>query len=413
MTAPPVSNFANIAAAPDARSARPRGMAVMMVVIAVAVCSVMGYAMLWGASLNVQQMDNAVLAAQADSLAESGINLATYYLRYPSNAPSDFLTSSDTYSVTGLSLDASVNGTIDLTVTRDIPGGWDYTITSTGISKDSDIRIAQTLKSTIHCDTIFSPAYTFSSTADVSLTGLTVKTAAGAAGAVQTNGVCQLAAGVVTGDVAAASVVGTFFGSAAPAPYQVASPTWAQINFAGPTYTHEGVVYNADVITSPLTLPLPVPSADNPLHIYYCNGDLSVILSGNATLTDATLVVNGNLILGATGDVASWRLTVNPASGAPALVVNGAIDFPCAMKKLSVNGLVWARDGVQGIMTGGLNSGCNFTLRGAFLASSWPSPRTFGGTMSMLYGASFVDVPEFSTVSNQVPIKMIMRSFTP
>jgi hypothetical protein len=392
---------------------RASGVAVMMVIVAVALCSVMGYAMLWGASLNVQQLDNAVLAAQADSLAESGINLASYYLRYPQNAPSGFLTSSDTYSATGLSLGAGVNGTINLAVARDIPGGWDFTITSTGISKDGDIRIAQTLKSTVHCETIFSPVYTFSSAGNVSLAGLTVKNTSATPDAVQTNGSFASVANVVTGDVAAASVIGAYAGTVTPAPYQTASPTWAQINFAGPTYTHNGVTYNADAITSPLSLPLPAPSATNPLHIYFCNGDLSVILAANTTLTDTTLVVNGRLIMGASGDSASWRLTTTPLSGAPALVVNGPIEFPCVMKKLTANGVVWARDGVQGIMTGGLNLGCNVTLRGAFLTSNWPDPRTFGGSMSMLYDASYVDVPEFSAVSNQVPTAIYMRSFSP
>ncbi len=123
------------------RHLRPRrGMAVMMVIIMVGLCSVLGYAMLWGATTNAQVADNAVLAAKADGLAESGVNLIVYYLRYPQNAPATFLTNSDAYSASNVSLGSGVDGYVNVRVVRDVPGGWDYTVTSTGVAQEGPLR---------------------------------------------------------------------------------------------------------------------------------------------------------------------------------------------------------------------------------------------------------------------------------
>jgi hypothetical protein len=60
-----------------------RGGALVMVMIAVGLASVMAVALLSSASLQAQASNNAVRAAQAENLAESGVNLAMFYLQHP------------------------------------------------------------------------------------------------------------------------------------------------------------------------------------------------------------------------------------------------------------------------------------------------------------------------------------------
>ena len=60
---------------------RRQGMALVMVITVVAVAAVMGYAMLANNTLQSRVGSNAKLGAQADSLAESGIQIAMYKLQ--------------------------------------------------------------------------------------------------------------------------------------------------------------------------------------------------------------------------------------------------------------------------------------------------------------------------------------------
>ena len=64
-----------------------RGMALVIVTIVVGVAALMGYALLGSAALESQVSSNSTTLAQAECLAESGINLAMLYLQSPSKAP--------------------------------------------------------------------------------------------------------------------------------------------------------------------------------------------------------------------------------------------------------------------------------------------------------------------------------------
>jgi hypothetical protein len=66
-----------------------RGIAYLLVMIAVAAAAVMGWAMLSVSSLRAQVDVNALDGVEADGLAESGANLAIYYLRFPDRSPID------------------------------------------------------------------------------------------------------------------------------------------------------------------------------------------------------------------------------------------------------------------------------------------------------------------------------------
>jgi Tfp pilus assembly protein PilX len=57
---------------------RQRGIALMMVVFAIAIATVLGMAILASSSMQTQVKGNILAAAQADCLAESGVNLGIY-----------------------------------------------------------------------------------------------------------------------------------------------------------------------------------------------------------------------------------------------------------------------------------------------------------------------------------------------
>src|SRR5688500_14628068 len=65
---------------PRFRAAPRRGAAMLLVLSVLAVAAVLGYAMLSIASIQRQLESNARRGPEAEGLAESGVNLAIYYL---------------------------------------------------------------------------------------------------------------------------------------------------------------------------------------------------------------------------------------------------------------------------------------------------------------------------------------------
>ncbi len=399
----------------------------MMVIIMIGLCSVLGYAMLWGASTNAQIADNAVLAAKADALAESGVNLAIYYLRYPANAPAAFLTSSDSYVATNVSLGTGIDGYVNLQVDRITPQGWEFQVKSTGVAQDGPLRVAQTLTSNVKCQTKFDPRYVLSSQSDIALStpGSVVIT-----GKVQTKGQLDVASGVMISDYVytyelTGSSVLALVGSA---PYQTVAPSWSQIKDygqfgAGPTYTytHNGdPTCQAAVITGPIitAASLPALGTNNPLRIYICNGDLTVFPSGTGNISmTGSLIVRGDLLLGnaVTLNAASRTLTVNNpmagANGAPGLIVQGAIRYLSSQKRIITYGVNWVGTGIHGDAAN--NAGCSFRSDGAFLTPLWSAAKTFIGSLYFNPNTAKAAVADFASVSNQVPTGVIVQSFTP
>ena len=103
----------------------------MMVIAVVAVASMLGYVMLAGATLQSRASSNQNKRASADYLAESGLNIAMYYLQKPENAPS--LNASGYWA--GMSgsymLPNGMSSTLEVAVTRDASDQWTYEVVST------------------------------------------------------------------------------------------------------------------------------------------------------------------------------------------------------------------------------------------------------------------------------------------
>src|SRR5688572_3733106 len=113
------------------RASRRRAFALVQVLVVVGIAAVMGLAMLSSSALQVQQGLNARLAAEADTLAESGVNLAMYYLQYPARAPQ--LKAGYWPGGSDLKLGSPAHaGGADVSVARDMSDPEIYYVTSTG-----------------------------------------------------------------------------------------------------------------------------------------------------------------------------------------------------------------------------------------------------------------------------------------
>ena len=101
----------------------------MIVLIVVGVAAVLAFALVGSQGTLLQASDNGVKAMQADALAESGLQLATYYLKNPSAAP---ILNADGYypGQTGVSLGSGQQGTVDITVTQASSGTFDISCTA-------------------------------------------------------------------------------------------------------------------------------------------------------------------------------------------------------------------------------------------------------------------------------------------
>ena len=87
-----------------------QGVAMVMVLMVMAAAAVMGYALLASATLQGQVANAGIQQVSSNQIAESGVNVAMYYLQYPNNAPS--LTNGYWNGQTGISFGSSVSRSV-------------------------------------------------------------------------------------------------------------------------------------------------------------------------------------------------------------------------------------------------------------------------------------------------------------
>src|SRR5687768_10868605 len=120
---------------------QPRGFALLLVVATLALMSGLSYAMLAAATLQNRTGGNQSRLMTADYLAESGLNLAMYYLQYPDRAPGydTNFAGLGYWGGTGgnLAISSSIDGTVNVTVTRDATDSWTYEVVSVASANGS------------------------------------------------------------------------------------------------------------------------------------------------------------------------------------------------------------------------------------------------------------------------------------
>ncbi len=312
-------------------------MALLLVIPAVALATVLAYAVLTNTGMQEQISANAAHIAQADCLAESGVNYALYNLQNPSNAPSH----AGNYwpGTTGAISLGGIPGTVTVTVLS--LGNSQYSISSAATVPGSNSgSISRVLNVAVQATATFGiPNQAAGVNGNLVPNGAKVTVT----GDLRTTGSVTLPAGSsVSGNVYATALTlsggtdGAFVQE--PSTGTTAAPS-AVTDYR--VYTLNGVSYSATQLTSdPVAGRVLGPTVSNPAGIYYAQ-NRNMNLNG-VTINGTLIVKNGNLSV-ATGTAN----VITPAANFPGLVVDKQLTVPGSNKLLTVNGLAWIGTGNQ------------------------------------------------------------------
>src|SRR5688572_17257892 len=135
-----------------------RGIALMMVVAVVALASTLGYVMLVSASLQSRASTNQTKLVSAEYLAESGLNIAMYYLEHPNRAPAVNAEGYWAGMNTSYGLPNGSVGTLSVSVTRDATDPWTYEVVSAasvGSTSDASRNVTRTTSARLYVQNEF------------------------------------------------------------------------------------------------------------------------------------------------------------------------------------------------------------------------------------------------------------------
>lgn len=357
-----------------------RGVAMMIVMVVVGLCTVLSFALVSSQSVLVQASGNGARAAQADALAESGLALATYYLQNPADAP---VLNSDGYypGETGVSLGSTVNGTVDITVTKSADGSFDISCRG---SSGSDTTISRNVSARA------AVSYAYVPTEATTVNGaLNLYSSMKITGSVRANGAVNASSGsIVNGTLYAPSIMGSLNGVTSTV---ITTSNGASSNPTPTTlknyhtYTYGGKTYNAVLVQPTGVSGTLGATAANPLGVYYAASDLTV--TSPLTVNGTLYIPNGKL------NVKS-NVTVNAPSGMPALIVKNDITFTGSSRNLNATGLSW----VGGKITKtGITSNNNVTFTGALLFGGANAvDGSLSATVNIIYNKAKATVSGFT-----------------
>jgi Tfp pilus assembly protein PilX len=390
---------------------RHRGIALLLVVMIMAIASIMAYALLNNAATQEQVAANQANAAEADALAESGVETAMYYLQNPKNAPARvaatatipaYWSGATNLSFTGMSGAASV------TVAPSGATGLLWTITSTGTASGHGGSLSKTITATAQVNATYAvqqglatnAAITIGNNQTITNTDMT-KSAVSTTGAVTLSG-----SGQIKGNIATSSYHNTggswtpVTAVLQPAPPTNPVPTFTQVAAYGGSYIIGGITYSPQTYNNLLGFIL--NALLNPLGIYLQSaGNMSV--SGTKTSNGPVYVPAGNLVVAAAGN-----LTIGPVtSGYPAVVTSGALQMGNGAT-VTINGLAYFAGGI----TGG-NATSNVVVNGALLMDTG-SFSSYNGKVSVTYNSTQFSVPNFASAAPLLtPQSVKLTSWSP
>ena len=349
----------------------------LLVLSVVALVAVMGLAMLGEASVQSQTGRNTQAAAAAEALAESGADLACYYLMNPQQAPS--LSDGYWHGGNGITI-GGVNGSVDVGVLS--IGNKDYSITATG---RSGLSGASTPTRTVSITVRVERGLEVKVGAAFSTAVLTAPASLMVDGDVQVNGALTNL-GTINGTAYATSATnsGTLLGGWLPlsSDNQMQVPTAANLrNYQ--TYTYGTSSYTATDLGASIAAGTVLgPTPTNPAGIYRHSGALSI--GSNVTINGTLLVSGGPL------NVTGSNSVITPMHGYPGAVVTGDVYLRGpGTRNLTVNGMSWVGGGLK---SSGVLTSSYLTFHGALLMGG-------GGTVDALFGGKVNVYPDAESVS--------------
>ncbi len=331
-------------------SPRQRGIAMLLVLVVVAAVSVMAYGLLASASTGTQIASATALRLQRQYLAESGLNLAYYYLQHPEASPV-----SRVYGDWG---NVHYPGEENITL-GDMPGTLSISVTNTA-NGVFEIESVATLEGDTHrasASVKLDKRRTFGQAANF-LSDVTLGNRVTITGGVTTLGSLTLDASAVTGLLSATngpSLGGTEVPDDAVSEYPVS------MNYYLPYYFKDGKRYTAKRLTNGfvfLTL-LDLDVVNNPYNVWYADTNVQFFLVNS--LSGSLITRNGKNV------TVQWNLTITPHVGLPALVVDGDLTISGPNRTLNLNGLTYVRNQITG---SGNTSTSRININGVFVSGN-------------------------------------------
>lgn len=377
------------------RQRRPhrRGMALLMVVSIIAVASLLGFAMLSSSALQAQMSSTLPQVAQADYLADSGIQYAIHQLQQ--TAASDEVYTGGTHS-----FDDPSRRRFIVTVTRRPGSTTLFDIVSRGEVLDSSGQViaARTATATVRAwaelkydhSAVMGGHATLNSDGYVRIDSLTAN------GKVTLN-----ASNVVTGVLAAPD----YSGPAASAPnFQKITQFTQRVPRAADIRKFDQVPYLWSDGQYYWAQPVPAiwgqlydcklkPTPSNPAGVYYHVGALTLL--GDVEIDGTLYVRNGNLRI--SGDGNRIDGTQSHSKGFPALVVEGDVQAASlrTVDRLRVDGVTWVNGSIGSKTL--LGAAARFEFNGAVIVPSGGiymfKIGTLRGEVHIRYDKGNIDVP--------------------
>ena len=385
-------------------------MALFLVLAVIALAAVLGYAMLTSATLQNRASANQARLASADYLAESGLNIAMYYLQYPDRAPGYPSFGGVGYwsGTSGdLTLTSADNGTCNVTVTRDTLDPSTYEIVSIGKSgRLGETRITRTTGARVYVRTQYlikhAGAFNANTTLFNNLTfqgdvwsakNFGIKTGTSVTGTAYTSS-----------PITSAGFISPTGGWGVPVNTSNPAPTSADLNLYK-TYWYNDIQYNCQTVPfNPIGNATLGTSATNPAGIWYIKP------SGLLNISIGTLTVNGTMVVEGDLKVFGPLMTINitPQPGFPALVVTGNLEISQPQNKLTANGVVYVGGQVKSSGTIPLLpiNNSTFNVTGALLTgNTTTSPFISGYSVPTVikYDATKAKAPDLALATQRSP----------
>jgi len=358
------------------------GLALVLVISVLAFAAIIGYAMLSTASMQAQTTLNSNLALTADALADSGVDLACYYLQNPGKAPKA-VPLGGFYDGGTITFGSKMPGSVDLAISQLGTDG-DYKIVSVG--RAANRNIAHTVTATVHVTS----GYQVRSIVGFSQNG-TLPLSSTVNGDVQANGILTNL-GALNGNVLSPSGIlgsGSVLGGliAINPNNNTPIPNLTTLRSFS-TYSYNGNTYSAALISGLPTGTTLGPTGSNPAGIYRYSGALT--MNHNVTINGTLIVENGDLNISGGGN------TITPVDGFPALIaksnvwVRGTILPSSSPRDLTINGMAWLGGNLK---YSGLVSNAFFKVNGALQFGN-------GGSVDVLFLPPLVVNPNPNKVAN-------------
>lgn len=393
----------------------------MMVVAVVGIAAVLGYVMLSTATMQNRAGGNQVRLVSADYLAESGLNVAMYYLQYPAKAPS---LNGDGYwpgTTANYTLPNGLPATLAVAVTKVTGHDWTYELTSAAtVGAYTETRITRTAGARVYVrnEYVVKQAATFNH--NTTLYGpITV------VGDVYSSKSLALRIGVSAPTVSGigyckTATTGIGWGTPAGGWKAITSnaatvPATGEVNLYK-SYTFDDAPYTAEPLAAgPLTGSAGVPTLakslqHNPAGIFYRNATSggAFVLGSNVTIY-GTLVVEGDL------QIQGSNILIKPEPGYPALIVTGTLEIFHPGNSLTVNGAVYVGTALKssGTLPAAIIDQSKLIVNGGLLfgttSSSAAVPSNFNVRTTVTYNAANAKAPELSPVARSPKGVSIVR----